>query len=116
MSRVPGVLPQSSSALAGIGLIEAARMPPAEVLGRLGSIESGLSSQEATLRLERFGPNAIRTHGARPHASIRHLTLVLRDGVRVTVDVTKLVPGDVVLLRTGDLVPADLRLLSAREL
>ena len=50
------------------------------------------------------------------HASIRHRTLVLRDGAQVAVDVTELVPGDVVVLRTGDLVPADLRLLDAREL
>jgi P-type Mg2+ transporter len=49
------------------------------------------------------------------HASIHHRTLVLRDGAQVPVDVTELVPGDVVVLRTGDLVPADLRLLNARE-
>jgi len=50
------------------------------------------------------------------HASIHHRTLVLRDGAQVPVDVTEVVPGDVVVLRTGDLVPADLRLLEAREL
>ena len=49
------------------------------------------------------------------HASIHHRTLVLRDGAPVAVDVTEVVPGDVVVLRTGDLVPADLRLLEARE-
>ena len=50
------------------------------------------------------------------HASIRHRTLALRDGRPLAVDVTEIAPGDVVLLRTGDLVPADLRLLDAREL
>jgi len=50
------------------------------------------------------------------HSSIRHLTLVVRDGKPVAVDVTELVPGDLVQLRTGDLVPADLRLISVREL
>jgi Mg2+-importing ATPase len=166
----------SPPALAGIGLIEAARLPAADVLSRLESSESGLAAQMAATRLRLFGPNAIRSHGARPlailgrqlrnpllillaaatitsllvgqktdaiiilaivglsvglgffneyrservvealHASIRHLTLVLRDGKPIAVDVTELVPGDVVLLRVGDLVPADLRLLDAREL
>ncbi|HET7465350.1 MAG TPA: magnesium-translocating P-type ATPase [Candidatus Dormibacteraeota bacterium] len=50
------------------------------------------------------------------HASIRHHALVKRGGSVSPVDVVELVPGDVVLLRTGDLVPADLRLLEAREL
>jgi P-type Mg2+ transporter len=50
------------------------------------------------------------------HASIRHRALALRDGHPLAVDVTELVPGDIVLLRTGDLVPADLRLLDSREL
>ncbi|MGL4443936.1 MAG: HAD-IC family P-type ATPase, partial [Alsobacter sp.] len=39
---------------------------------------------------------------------------VLRDGARVTVDATGLVPGDVVLLEAGDKVPADLRIIEAR--
>jgi P-type Mg2+ transporter len=170
------VATSSTPVLATVELIEAARLTPAEVVGRLGSSASGLTSSEAALRLGRFGPNAIRSHGARPlailgrqlrnpllillaaatlislivgertdaviiltivglsvglgffneyrservvealHASIRHLALVLRDGANATVDVTELVPGDVALLRTGDLVPADLRLLDAREL
>ena len=50
------------------------------------------------------------------HASIRHRCVTVRDGVEQVVDVVDLVPGDVVRLRTGDLVPADLRLLDAREL
>ena len=33
--------------------------------------------------------------------------LVLRDGARTEVDTSAVVPGDVVLLKTGDLVPAD---------
>jgi P-type Mg2+ transporter len=50
------------------------------------------------------------------HSSIRHRTLVVRGGQPIAVDVTELVPGDIVQLRTGDLVPADLRLVTAREL
>jgi len=40
----------------------------------------------------------------------------LRDGVRQTVPVEELVPGDVVLLASGDKVPADLRLVAVRNL
>ncbi len=41
---------------------------------------------------------------------------VLRDGRRVSVDGTVLVPGDIVLLEAGDKVPADLRVIEARGL
>jgi len=50
------------------------------------------------------------------HSSIRHQALVVRDRNSGPVDVTTVVPGDIVELRTGDLVPADLRLLDVREL
>ncbi len=45
-----------------------------------------------------------------PHAS------VIRDGRRITVGADTVVPGDIVLLEAGDRVPADLRLLRARNL
>ena len=38
---------------------------------------------------------------------------VLRDGVEVRVPARNLVPGDVILLRTGDRIPADARLLES---
>ncbi|MEF8852873.1 MAG: cation-translocating P-type ATPase [Haloarculaceae archaeon] len=41
---------------------------------------------------------------------------VRRDGTQRDVDATTLVPGDVVLLEQGDVVPADARLLEARNL
>ena len=50
------------------------------------------------------------------HSQLRHKALTLRDGRPVTVDVTTLVPGDVVQLSVGDVVPADLRLLRADSL
>jgi magnesium-transporting ATPase (P-type) len=40
---------------------------------------------------------------------------IVRDGLRREVPAETLVPGDVVLLESGDRVPADLRLLSARN-
>ncbi|MDX1606741.1 MAG: HAD-IC family P-type ATPase, partial [Candidatus Competibacterales bacterium] len=53
-------------------------------------------------------------------AAIRNMVspqaTVLRDGRRVTLDAAGLVPGDVVLLEPGDRVPADLRLLTVRNL
>lgn len=45
-----------------------------------------------------------------PHA------MVLRNGERHEIDAERLVPGDVVLLVSGDKVPADLRLLSVKNL
>ncbi|QFU01836.1 putative cation-transporting ATPase F [Halomonas sp. THAF5a] len=41
---------------------------------------------------------------------------VVRDGHRHEIDAEALVPGDIVLLESGDRVPADLRLLEARRL
>ncbi len=45
-----------------------------------------------------------------PHA------VVLRDGQRREIDAAELVPGDHVLLASGDRVPADLRLVAVKEL
>jgi Mg2+-importing ATPase len=50
------------------------------------------------------------------HDQIHHETVVIRDGKPSMVDVTALVPGDVVQLHLGDIVPADVRLLEATGL
>ncbi len=42
--------------------------------------------------------------------------MVLRDGKQVTIPAEQLVPGDVVLLQSGDKVPADLRLFRVKGL
>lgn len=52
---------------------------------------------------------ALRTLSA-PHAD------VLRDGKRAVLSAEALVPGDVVYIRAGDVVPADLRLLESMHL
>jgi Mg2+-importing ATPase len=50
------------------------------------------------------------------HSQIRHLAFVDRDGKPAEVNVAEIVPGDLVHLRVGDVVPADLRLLEAHDL
>ena len=45
-----------------------------------------------------------------PHANVR------RAGRRMTIAAEALVPGDIVLLQSGDRVPADLRLLETKSL
>jgi len=50
------------------------------------------------------------------HERVRRQAVVWRDGHQQDVDVTRLVPGDVVALRIGDIVPADIRLLGADQL
>jgi len=56
----------------------------------------------------------------RSMAALRELSspeaTVLRDGEKVVIDASQVVPGDVVFLESGDAVPADARLLSASEL
>ena len=44
---------------------------------------------------------------------ITQTTLVRRENKTVLVDVAELVPGDIVILKEGDIVPADVKLLSA---
>lgn len=50
------------------------------------------------------------------HDRIRHTVITHRDGAPTEVDVTDLVPGDIVHLNTGTVVPADMRLLDAHNL
>jgi sodium/potassium-transporting ATPase subunit alpha len=46
---------------------------------------------------------------------ITHRCRVIRDGMLTEVDASQLVPGDIVVLEEGDLVPADSRLVEAFE-
>ncbi|MET9405005.1 magnesium-translocating P-type ATPase [Streptomyces sp. NPDC002935] len=50
------------------------------------------------------------------HSQVHHQTVARRDGRATPVDVTALVPGDLVELRLGDIVPADLRLTAVTGL
>ena len=52
----------------------------------------------------------------RLHSLMRHVVTAIRGGAPVELDVTELVPGDVVLLQLGAVVPADIRLLEVSGL
>ena len=50
------------------------------------------------------------------HSQVQHQTIVFRDGRPSLIGVTALVPGDVVEVKLGDIVPADLRLVEVAGL
>ncbi len=166
-------VPSEGADWSTLALGSAAGLSADDVLARLESTADGLSRDEARTRLAQVGPNALRSHGARPftvlvrqlrnpllillvaaaltsfavgehtsaliilliiclsvglgffneyrselavealHSQLRHTALVVRSGEPSPVDVTELVPGDVVRLAVGDVVPADLRLMRA---
>jgi len=150
--------------------------PLADLLSELQSSPNGLDTEQANLRLQRFGPNVLQRAarqawwwqlaqrfnnplvlillGAslvsaflgelssfviislivllsvaidfiqeyRANQAVERLrqsvavhATVLRDGRQQELPMRELVPGDVVLLAAGDLVPADGRLLQARD-
>ncbi|MBS3652308.1 cation-transporting P-type ATPase [Pseudaminobacter sp. 19-2017] len=83
------------------GLLEAVAI--LAVVGMNGAIGFKTESRaEATIRS--LGAQASRTAQA------------LRDGVSIGVPVREIVPGDVISLRRGDVVPADARVISAQGL
>jgi Mg2+-importing ATPase len=47
---------------------------------------------------------------------VRYSVKVVRDGKKIVIDSTQLVPGDLVELTVGDIVPADIRLVSCENL
>ena len=46
---------------------------------------------------------------------VRATATVIRDGKEVDIDPTEVVPGDIVTLNAGSIVPADLRVISAKD-
>jgi Mg2+-importing ATPase len=158
-------------------LTEVAEAEPAAALQRLNSSLTGLSDQEVTLRLERYGKNVVASDERHSrlrlfvHAVLNPLVLLLavlatislltgdaraaivmavmivlgvglrfmqetraneaaeklRAMIRVTATVVRegrpqeeplarLVPGDIVQLCAGDMIPADVRILTCRDL
>jgi H+-transporting ATPase len=80
-------------------------MPMAELRTKLGASPDGLTQAEAQKR--RQAGNAIAALKAQLAINAR----VKRDGKWVTPPARELVPGDVIRVRLGDIVPADARLL-----
>ena len=70
-----------------------------------------LLSVGLSLILDRRSNNAVEALGKR----VQSRTLVLRDGKEAEVKISEIVPGDVVLLHAGSIIPADLRLLTAKD-
>jgi P-type Mg2+ transporter len=56
------------------------------------------------------------TAAAALRAMIRVTATALRDGARREVPLREIVPGDIVVLSAGDMIPADVRLLTAKDL
>ena len=61
--------------------------------------------------LDRRSTNTVDSLGKR----VQSRTFVLRDGVETEVRISEIVPGDIVLLQAGSIIPADLRLLAAKD-
>ncbi|HOP77532.1 MAG: magnesium-translocating P-type ATPase [Thermogutta sp.] len=61
--------------------------------------------------LDRRSNRAVEALGKR----VQPRSLVLRGGREVEVKISEIVPGDIVLLHAGAMVPADVRLLSAKD-
>ena len=157
-------------------IANSAQLTAGELLGELGSAPTGLTGEQARLRLQEIGPNAVRTHRANGwsvflrqlrspililliltagvslflgdatnsmvigailvvsvglgfsnefraeraaealHSSVAHKVVVLRDGAPEQINVVDLVPGDIVQLAIGAIIPADIRLLSSNNL
>jgi Mg2+-importing ATPase len=61
--------------------------------------------------LDRRSGRAVETLGKR----VQSRSVVLRDGQETEITISNVVPGDIVLLQAGSIVPADLRLLTAKD-
>jgi len=61
--------------------------------------------------LDRRSSLAVESLGKR----VQSHTFVLRDGVESEVKIADIVPGDIVLLQAGSIIPADLRLIAAKD-
>ncbi|KAK9099648.1 hypothetical protein Syun_026693 [Stephania yunnanensis] len=84
--------------------IDLERLPLEQVFEQLRTSGGGLSSQDAQARLLIFGHNKLEE---KP---------VLRDGHWQEQDAAILVPGDIISIKLGDIIPADARLLEGDPL
>ncbi len=90
----------------------------ATISGVIGEIKSAIIvsamvflSVGLSYILDRRSSNTVEMLGKR----VQSRTLVLRDGGEAEVRISEVVPGDIVVLHAGSIVPADLRLLTAKD-
>ncbi|MDA8164585.1 MAG: magnesium-translocating P-type ATPase [Desulfobacteraceae bacterium] len=88
------------------------------VSGLIGEIESTVIvgimivlSVGLSFVLDRRSGKAVEALGKR----VQSRTLVLRDDREEEIRISEVVPGDIVLLQAGSIIPADLRLLTAKD-
>ncbi|KAK6942256.1 hypothetical protein RJ641_027633 [Dillenia turbinata] len=97
-------------------------VPIDEVFEQLKCTREGLSSAEGEKRLQIFGPNKLEEKkvpcnaAAALMAGLAPKTKVLRDGKWSEQEAAILVPGDIISIKLGDIVPADARLLEGDPL
>ncbi|KAK1306886.1 ATPase 10, plasma membrane-type [Acorus calamus] len=117
--------------------IDLERIPLHEVFEQLRTSQSGLSSLDAEARLVLFGPNKLEEKPENKFlkflsfmwnplswvmeaAALMAIALanggVLRDGRWQERDAAILVPGDIISIKLGDIIPADARLLEGDSL
>ena len=75
---------------------------------------SAMVTVSGTLRFIQEGRS--NKAGERLKAMIKTTTMVLRNGVANEISLSELVPGDVVHLAAGDMIPADVRVIYAKDL
>ena len=78
----------------------------AVIVGAMVVLSVGLS-----YALDRRSSHAVETLGKR----VQSRALVFRDGKEIEIKITDVVPGDIVLLQAGSIIPADVRLLIAKD-
>jgi len=61
--------------------------------------------------LDRRSSSAVEALGKRVQSQV----ILLRDGKETELPISEVVPGDIVLLHAGSIIPADLRLISAKD-
>ncbi len=90
----------------------------ATISGAIGEIKSAIIvsamvflSVGLSYILDRRSSKTVEMLGKR----VQSRTLVLRDGAETEIRISEVVPGDIVVLHAGSIVPADLRLLSAKD-
>ncbi|KAK3021820.1 hypothetical protein RJ639_047175 [Escallonia herrerae] len=121
--------------------VDLEHIPVHEVFEQLKSSKAGLTTEEGQQRLQLFGPNKLEEKkacivalliinstisfieennagnaAAALMAGLAPKTKVLRDGGWSEQDAAILVPGDVISIKLGDIVPADARLLEGDPL